>query len=71
MIRVALAIPAARPDWLAQFGYHACSATRAGLLLSVIVDLDTADTRAVQRAADALWDALEHCPVTHDRVVER
>ena len=71
MVRVALAIPAAAPDWLSQCSYYACRSKRSGLLLSLITDLDTADRGAVQRAAEALWDAIEHCPVTYDRAVER
>jgi hypothetical protein len=70
MVRVALAIPAAAPGWLSQCSYYACRSKRSGLLLSVITDLDTADREAVQRAAEALWNALEHCPVTYDRAVE-
>jgi hypothetical protein len=70
MARVALAIPAAAPDWLSQCSYYACRSKRAGLLLSVLTDLDAADRRAVNRAAEALWDALEHCPVTYARAVE-
>jgi hypothetical protein len=67
MIRVALAIPPAAPDWPSQCSYYACRSKRAGLLLSVIIDLDPSDRRAVYRAADALWDALEHAPVAYDR----
>lgn len=67
MIRVTLAIPAAAPDWLSQCGYYACRSKRASLLLSVLTDVDPADRKAVRRAADALWDALEHSPVTYDR----
>ncbi len=70
MVRVALAIPAAAPDWLSQCSYYACRSKRAGLLLSVLTDIDPADHTAVQRAADALWDALEHCPVAYDRAGE-
>jgi hypothetical protein len=70
MVRVALAIPAAAPDWLSQCSYYACRSKRAGLLLSVLTDIDPTDRKAVQRAADALWDALEHCPVVYDRAVE-
>jgi hypothetical protein len=71
MVRVALAIPPAAPDWLSQCSYYACRGKRAGLLLSVLTDLDPADRKAVQRAAEALWDALEHCPVAYDRAVEQ
>lgn len=67
MIRVALAIPEAAPDWLSQCSYYACRSKRADLLLSALVDIDSADRNAVQQAADALWDALEHCPVAYDR----
>ena len=70
MVRVALAIPAAAPDWLSQCSYYACRSKRAALLLSVLTDIDPADRKAVQRAADTLWDALEHCPVAYDRAVE-
>ena len=70
MVRVALAIPAAAPDWLSQCSYYACRSKRAGLLLSVLTGIDPADRTAVQRAAGALWDALEHCPVAYDRVAE-
>jgi hypothetical protein len=67
LARVALAIPAAALDWPGQCGYYACRSKRAGLLLSVLIDLDPSDRRAVHRAAEALWDALEHCPVSYDR----
>lgn len=69
MVQVALAIPAAAPDRLSQCSYYACRSKRA-LPLSVLTDIDPADCRAVQRAADTLWDALEHCPVAYDRVAE-
>lgn len=70
MIRVALAIPAAAPDWLSQCSYYACRSKRAGLLLSVLTDVDPADRKAVQHAADALWDALEQCPVAYERAIK-
>lgn len=70
MIRVTLAIPAAAPDWLSQCSYYACRSKRAGLLLSVLTDVNPTDRKAVQQAADALWDALEQCPVAYTRAVE-
>lgn len=69
MVRVALAIPEAAPHWLSQCSYYACRSRRADLLLSMLSDIDPDDRKAVQRAAEALWDALEHSPVTYDRAI--
>jgi hypothetical protein len=63
-------VPPAQPGWFNECRYCQCRSQRAGLLPSVIADLDPADDRTVRRAADALWDALEHCPVTCDCAVE-
>lgn len=71
MITVALGIPPAQPGWFNECRYYQCRSGRGGLLLSVVAGLDPADRRAVRRAAEALWDALEHCAPTYDRAIDQ